>query len=143
MPDILNDFPIKAPIADVFRAVTLPQALDEWWTKRSTGTPMLGAEYALWFGPEYDWRARVTKCSPPTVFEIEMVDAGTDWVGTRIGFELAAAAGATQVRFSHLGWPESNEHYRISCHCWPMYLRILRRYLEHGESVPYEQRLDV
>ena len=23
------------------------------------------------------------------------------------------------------------------------YLRILRRYLEHGESVPYESRLDV
>lgn len=25
-------------------------------------------------------------------------------------------------------------------HCWAMYLRILR---EHGESVPYEKRLDV
>jgi len=24
-----------------------------------------------------------------------------------------------------------------------MYLRILRRHIEHGESVPYEKRLDV
>ncbi len=143
MPDILNDFPIKAPIDDVFRAVTLPKGLDEWWTKQSKGIPILGSAYELWFGPEYDWRARVTKCSPPKAFELEMVGAGTDWVGTRIGFELEAADGGTQVRFYHVGWPESNAHYRISCHCWPMYLRILRRHLEHGESVPYELRLDV
>jgi len=28
-------------------------------------------------------------------------------------------------------------------HCWAMYLRILGRHLEHGESVPFEKRLDV
>lgn len=143
MPDILSDFPIKAPIADVFRAVTMPQGLDEWWTKRSKGIPILGSEYGLGFGREYEWRARVTKCSPPNAFELEMVGAAGDWIGTRIGFELEASGGGTQVRFSHLGWAESSEHYRISCHCWPMYLRILRRHLEHGESVPYEQRLEV
>jgi hypothetical protein len=26
---------------------------------------------------------------------------------------------------------------------WAMYLRVLKRHLEHGESVPYERRLDV
>ena len=35
------------------------------------------------------------------------------------------------------------EFYRVSCNCWAMYLRILRRYLEHGEIVPYDVRLDV
>jgi uncharacterized protein YndB with AHSA1/START domain len=30
----------------------------------------------------------------------------------------------------------------VSCYCWAMYLRVLRRYLEHGERVPYEGRLD-
>jgi hypothetical protein len=28
-------------------------------------------------------------------------------------------------------------------YCWAIYLRVLRRWLEHGERVPYEQRLDV
>jgi len=41
------------------------------------------------------------------------------------------------------GWPAVNEHYRISSYCWAMYLRILQRYLEHNESVPYESRLTV
>ena len=143
MPDILNDFPIKAPIADVFQAVAMPGGLDQWWTKRSTGVPVLATEYELGFGPEYDWRARVTRCAPPTAFEIELTQAGVDWVGTRVGFELHDAWRVTHVRFHHVGWPQANEHYRVSCYCWPMYLRILRRYLEHGESVPYEQRLDV
>ena len=143
MPDILNDFPIKAPIADVFQAVAMPQGLDQWWTKHSAGRPILNTEYELGFGPGFEWRARVTRCSPPTSFEVELTQAGADWVGTRVGFQLEPAGDMTQVRFHHIGWPESNEHFRISCYCWPMYLRILRRYLEHGESVAYEQRLDV
>jgi uncharacterized protein YndB with AHSA1/START domain len=38
---------------------------------------------------------------------------------------------------------KADAHYRVSCYCWAMYLRILKRYLEHGETVPYAKRLDV
>jgi uncharacterized protein YndB with AHSA1/START domain len=143
MPDIYSDFPIKVPAADVFRVVSTPAGLDQWGTKRSAGTPQAGAEYELWFGPEYDWRARVTACAAPRHFEIEITRAGEDWLGTRVGFDITGQGTTCQVRFYHTGWPLSNEHYRVSCYCWPMYLRILRRYLEHGETVPYEQRLEV
>ena len=143
MPDIYSDFPIRVPAADVFRVVSTAAGLDQWWTKRATGTPTVGAEYELWFGPEYDWRARVTACAAPRQFEIEFTRAGADWLGTRVGFDITGQGTTSQVRFHHTGWPQSNEHYRVSCYCWPMYLRILRRYLEHGETVPYEQRLDV
>lgn len=143
MVDILHDFPIKAPINRVFWAVSTPEGLDEWWTKRSKGSPLLGSEYELWFGAEYDWRARVTRCTPDAEFEVEMTHADGDWIGTRVGFHLDAKDQHTWVRFYHTGWPGANEHYRISSCCWAMYLRILRRYLEHGETVPYEDRLDV
>ena len=108
MYDILQDFPIAADPSRVYRAVSDPALLDEWWTIRSSGKPSVGARYDLDFGPGYQWGAVVTK-----------------------------------VRFYHRGWPEANSHYRISCHCWALYLRILRRHIEHGESVPYEKRLDV
>ncbi len=49
----------------------------------------------------------------------------------------------TQVRFEHTGWPVANDHYRISNYCWAMYLRLLKRYVEAGEVVPYEKRLSV
>jgi uncharacterized protein YndB with AHSA1/START domain len=141
--DIYHDFPIKVPVERVYEAVSTPQGLDAWWTKRAAGQPKQGAEYELWFGPNYDWRARVTKSIPPSEFELEITKADADWSGTRVGFRLSGRAGRTQVQFYHTGWPTPNEHWRISCYCWAMYLRVLRRYLEHGEQVPYEQRLEV
>jgi uncharacterized protein YndB with AHSA1/START domain len=143
VPDIVHDFPIDAPINEVFDAVSTPSGLDQWWTKTSAGEPAEGAEYELGFGPGYDWRARVTRCTPRTDFEVEMIDADDDWKGSRVGIHLEERAGKTWVQFWHKGWPIANEHYRISNCCWAMYLRVMRRFLEHGESVPYEDRLDV
>ncbi len=39
--------------------------------------------------------------------------------------------------------PAETAHHRVSCFCWGMYLRILERWLEHGETVPYARRLEV
>jgi uncharacterized protein YndB with AHSA1/START domain len=142
MPDIFHDFIVKAPAQKVFQAISTPQGLDAWWTKRSSGEPRLGAEYELGFGPGYDWRAVVSRCVPGAEFELEMTQAHEDWQGTRVALDLEQKEGFTQVRFLHSGWP-ANEHYRASCYCWAMYLRILKRYVEYGETVPYEQRLDV
>ncbi len=61
----------------------------------------------------------------------------------RLASSWRARSDITQVRFYHRGWPVETEHYRISCYCWAMYLRVMKRYLEHGEIVPYERRLDV
>lgn len=143
MPDILFDFPVNAAPARVFDAVSLPEGLDQWWTEHASGTPAVGNEYVLRFGPDYDWRAEVTQMERPAAFELEIIKADSDWTGTRVGFALRGKEGATNVRFYHRGWPEENEHFRISSFCWAMYLRILRRYLEEGEIIPYERRLDV
>jgi uncharacterized protein YndB with AHSA1/START domain len=143
MPDVLLDLPIRAPIDRVFQAVSTPRGLDCWWTKQSAGSPAEETEFELGFGPEYNWRARVTRCVPNSEFELRMILADDDWTGTFVGFQLEDRNGTTWVKFHHTGWPSANEHFRISSNCWAMYLRILRRYLEHGEQVPYEDRLDV
>jgi len=142
MADIFHDLPIKASVERVFRAVSSPKGLDCWWTKRSKGRPVEGAEYELWFGPQYDWRAKVTRCTPDLELELEFLRADDDWIRTRVGFQLEARSEATWLRFHHTGWPSVNEHFRTSSNCWALYLRILRRNLEIGESVPYERRLD-
>jgi uncharacterized protein YndB with AHSA1/START domain len=142
MPDIFHDFTIKVSPDRVFSAVSKPVGLDAWWTRTSSGLPKEGAEYELNFGPKYIWQARVTKCVAPNEFELEMFNSDPDWNGTRVGFHLTGDK-TTKVSFRHTGWPAANDHWRISCYCWAMYLRILRRHLEHGESVPYEKRLDV
>lgn len=143
MTDILHDFPIKASAAKVFAAVSTPAGLDEWWTRGSTGEPRVGAEYELFFGEPYRWRATVTACVPGEHIAFTIRDSDPDWAGTTISIRLREADGKTHVQFAHTGWPEPNAHYRTSNCCWAAYLRILRRYVEHGERVPYAQRLDV
>jgi uncharacterized protein YndB with AHSA1/START domain len=141
--DILQDFPIRTSPERVFAAISEPALLDAWWTLHSTGHPAVGTIYALDFGPRYQWRAVVEKAVPGVAFELRLTDADADWLGTRVGFELSPAESGTHVRFYHRGWADTGAHYRTSSHCWAMYLRILRRHLEHGESVPYDARLDV
>ena len=143
MADITHDFPVFVPPGRVWEGITTPQGLDQWWSKASRGVPALGNEYVLDFGPGYEWKAVVTACAVERAFELELTDADGDWTSTRVGFALSPIKNGTQVRFHHTGWPEPNDHYRTSSFCWAMYLRILKRWLEHGEIVPYERRLDV
>ena len=143
MPNIYHYFSIQQSPARVFENMVTAQGLDNWWTKSSVVTPEPGGMYLLDFGPGYVWKAMVTQYKPDEVFELEFTEADKDWVGTKVGFTLVAHNGKTTVRFYHAEWPRENEHFRISSYCWAMYLRILKRYLEFGEQVPYEKRLDV
>lgn len=143
MADIFHTFTINASPEEVFHKITLAEGISEWWTKSGTGDPKLGEKYELNFGEGYCWIARVTKYRPFKEFELTMIEAHEDWKSTKVGFELDERAGLTKVNFHHLGWPQENEHYKISCHCWAMYLRVLRRLLEFQEFVPYESRLVV
>ncbi|HMB91307.1 MAG TPA: SRPBCC domain-containing protein [Rhodothermales bacterium] len=144
MADILHDFPIFAPPQQVFEAITSPAGLATWWTTENTaGDPVPGTTYELGFGPSYHWQADVRKSVPASEIEWEFTEADEEWRGTRVGFRLVPGADRTQVHFYHTGWPEATTSYRNSSFCWAMYLRLLKRYVEHGEVVPYNQRLAV
>jgi len=143
MPDIKHSLQIKTSIERVFDGISTPKGLDIWWTKSSAGIPQEGEEYSLFFGPSYEWRAHVFTCNPNRKFELKLSNANEIWTGTIVGFKLAEGDGFTQLDFYHSGWRDEVENYRVSSYCWAMYLRILKRYLEHGETVPYEKRLEV
>jgi len=155
MPDIHHQFPVFAPASEVFDAVASPKGLDAWWTLSSKGEPAEGHVYELFFGEGYNWRGRVTECVPNKAFELEIFDSMPDWEGSRVRFELteevrepaepslsASSAARTEVRFSHAGWQEEDDHYRISSFCWAMYLRLMKKYVEDGTVVDYAKRLD-
>ena len=85
----------------------------------------------------------MVRAGPPREFALEITGADSDWTGTTVAVSLAELDGGTQVRFAHRGWRDQNAHYRTSSFCWAMYLRVLKRFLEHGEVVPYHERLEV
>lgn len=143
MADIFHHFVINAAAEKVFSGISTPQGLDAWWSKHSTGTPALHEKYMLHFGAGYDWPAVVTKFTPNKIFELKIHDAHPDWDNTLVGFVLEYNDGITHVQFYHTGWPQQNDHFKISSYCWAMYLRLLKRYVEFSEVVDYEKRLEV
>ncbi len=142
MADIVHEFTVKAEPERVFAMFATPEGMEKWWTKASGGEYREGGEVRLYFGRDFKWRGRVTRFVPVQMFELEITDAHPDWVGTKVGCALTAEGAGTRVQFYHSGWPEANGHWRVSCFCWAMYLRILRRHVEFGEQVEYERRLE-
>jgi uncharacterized protein YndB with AHSA1/START domain len=143
MADLFHYFPINCSLGKVFDCVSTPRGLDIWWSKSSTGKLAIGETYQFFFGADYNWKAIVSKLVPNKEVELTMTKADSDWMNSKVGFTLTDRNNMTEVHFYHIGWKEDNEHYRISNFCWAMYLRILKRYLEFGEEVPYEDRLNL
>ena len=143
MADIFHHYPIKAPAVKVYHAISTPEGFDIWWSKKASGKPSVGEIYKLYFGEDYNWEAIVTKCISNKEFELTMTKSDDDWKNSKVGFTLIEKPSVTEVHFYHTGWKEPNEHFKISNFCWAMYLRILKRNLEFGEEVEYENRLSV
>ena len=143
MPDIVHEFFVGSTPAAVFAVISTPEGLAQWWTQSSSGRVAKGAEYGLDFGPAHQWVGVVTRCEPYAHFELQITRSDPDWSGTRVGFSLTPEGERrTRVLFRHSGWPAANEHWRVSGYCWAMYLRLMRRHVEHGEFVPYGKRLE-
>jgi uncharacterized protein YndB with AHSA1/START domain len=127
----------------VFDAISTPNGLEKWWAKTTSGKVAIGETFHLFFEPDYNFTAVVSKYTPVKKFELTMQTSDDDWQGSKVGFYLTKKNNITEVQFYHTGWKEDNEHLRISNYCWAMYLRILKRNLEFGEFVQYADRLNV
>jgi uncharacterized protein YndB with AHSA1/START domain len=143
MPDIDHEFSVHASAPQVFAAVATADGLNAWWTLTCKGQPAAGNDYQLGFGAGYDWIGHVTECTENEAIEWQIESGDEDWNGTRVALRLKDTGdGSTAVRFRHSGWPADNGHYRGSTYCWAMYLRLMKRHVEHGETVAYETRLE-
>lgn len=138
--NIYHDFVIKASLKQVFDAVSMPEHLNNWWTKKCTGTPKLNAEYNFYFSPEYDWLGEVITFQPNHAFYIKMTKADPDWEPTSFGFNLEQIDKGVQVRFFHIDWPECNHHFRHSSFSWALLLNGLKNYVENHIIIPFEDR---
>lgn len=137
---IYHDLTIGVTPEAVFTAVTSPEGLNSWWTQRAAGQPKVGANYQFYFGPEYDWRAKVIRYQPQQLIYFEMGRSDEDWEGTQLRFQVIPKDGKTLTRLEHVGWNSNNDHFRRTSYCWAIYLKGLKRYLEEGIVLPFEER---
>lgn len=138
---IYHDLKIKGAASDIIQAITLPEAINGWWTKKCTGRLGLGESYNFYFSEDYDWYATVVEYIPEKKVAFDMTICSPDWMGTRFSFEiLEELPQGRLVRFEHVGWRAVTDHFRVSSYCWVSYLNNLKRLVEQGERTSYQEK---
>lgn len=140
MPDIFHNVYIHESPEKVFHAISKGEEIEKWWTKRSSGKAIVGEVFNLYFSDDYDWKAKLISVAENEKCKWQMLKADKDWIHTRFGFQLFKRNNITLAEFSHVGWPEINEHYKRSNYCWAMYLQLLKWYVETGNTTIFEER---
>jgi len=137
---IYHDLIIDAQVSKVFKSVTDPEHLVNWWPYKCTGFAAKGEAYNFYFSPEYDWFAEVIQLIPDTAFYVKMTKSDDDWNPTTFGFDMHQIGTKVQLEFWHVGWPECNRHFRNSPFCCAILLNGLKNYIEKGIIVPFQDR---
>ena len=131
---------IKAKPSIVYEAVSQAKHLNNWWTLESESKAVLGEDFRLYFGPEYDWLAVVQNANQANAFEVKMKRTMKDWEATSFGFKLEPKDENTQVSFYHRGWETDGYHFQNTSYCWALLLKGLKDYVEKGIIIPFEKR---
>ncbi|WP_299110793.1 SRPBCC domain-containing protein [uncultured Winogradskyella sp.] len=137
---IYFNFIIKSDRETVYKAVSQPEYLVNWWPLKCSGIPKKGELYNFNFTDTYDWYAEVKSCEQNDHISYKMIKSDADWNPTTLGFKLKKKEKGTCLNFFHKDWPELNNHFKHSSFCWAMLLKGLKDYLEKGIIVPFEDR---
>lgn len=138
MADIIHRVGIKAPVSDVFAAVSTVDGVAGWWTKETTGT---GNEIDVRFltpsGKELGGMAmEVTEVEPNRKVQWRFKTGPEEWLGTDATFDLYQDGENTILLFGHRNWREPVE---FMAHCsmkWATFMLSLKELVETGRGKP-------
>ena len=92
MEKIYHYLIIKAPVSNVFEAITTINGLKSWWTTDTSGNPLVHGEIRFGFGSGYDLMT-VIASEKNKLVTWEVIQSsfpqGVEWIDTQILFELS------------------------------------------------------
>jgi uncharacterized protein YndB with AHSA1/START domain len=141
MVDIVHRVGIKAPVSQVYAALSTIDGLAGWWTRSTTGRSQVGEVIAFRFHTETGeeiggFDMDVLDLVPDQKVRWRVEAGPAEWLGTEIEFLLSRQDDHTIVRFGHRKWREEVE---FTAHCstkWATFLLSLRDLVETGEGKP-------
>ena len=138
--DILHRVGIKAPLDEVYKALTTHEGLAAWWTNNTQGDSKVGAVLRFRFsagGVEIGgFDMKVLELRPSTRVLWQVVEGPEEWVGTKISFDLRQEGEYAIVLFKHQGWKEPVEFMHHCSTKWATFLLSLKSLLETGNGAP-------
>jgi uncharacterized protein YndB with AHSA1/START domain len=149
---IEREIHIEATPEVVYRVISTPEHLREWWPDEAELEPVPGGAGVITFGDSSTPDAKVerltvTEADPPRRFSFRWVyDVGEPAGSERsllVTFELAASGAGTLLRFTESGFREKGweaavleEHYRDHVAGWDHFLPRLVAYATRLVSTP-------
>ena len=139
--DILHRVGIKAPLDEVYKALTTHEGLAAWWTNNTQGDSKVGAVLRFRFsagGVEIGgFDMKVLELRPSTRVLWQVVEGPEEWVGTKISFDLRQEGEYTIVLFKHQGWKEPVEFMHHCSTKWATFLLSMKSLIETGKGAPH------
>jgi uncharacterized protein YndB with AHSA1/START domain len=137
MVDILHKVGIKASSQnDVYKALTTVEGLAGWWTNNTRGESKVGGVLQFRFHAG-GIDMRVLELHPGKRVLWQVIDGPTEWIGTKVSFELKQEGDWTIVLFKHQGWKEPVEFMHHCSTKWGVFLLSLKSLLETGKGAPH------
>jgi uncharacterized protein YndB with AHSA1/START domain len=141
MLDILHKVGIKASSQnDVYKALTTLEGLAGWWTNNTRGESKVGAVLQFRFHAG-GIDMRVLELHPGKRVLWQVIDGPTEWIGTKVSFELKQEGDWTIVLFKHQGWKEPVEFMHHCSTKWGVFLLSLKSLLETGKGAPWPNEI--
>ncbi|HKY73221.1 MAG TPA: SRPBCC domain-containing protein [Nitrospira sp.] len=141
MADINHRVGIKAPLSQVYAAVSTVEGVAGWWTRQTSGSSTVGGTIGVRFhspdGKEIgSMKMEVLTLDPNKTVQWRVISGPEEWVGTDVVFNLSQDGEYTIVLFGHKHWREANE---FMAHCsmkWAIFMLSLKELVETGKGRP-------
>jgi hypothetical protein len=143
MVDILHMVGVKSPSTDrVYKALSTIDGLASWWTTDTRGESKIGGRVRFNF-EKGSFDMKVLELEPPKRVLWEVVDGPSEWVGTKISFDLQQDGDYAVVMFKHQGWREPSGFMHHCSTKWASFLFSLKALVEKGQGAPHPQDVRV
>jgi hypothetical protein len=127
---------------EVFKAVTNVRG---WWSEEIDGnTEKLDDEFRYHYKDVHSCAMKLIEVVPDqkVVWHVlennfNFIKDKTEWIDTKISFEIAEQDGKTQLRFAHLGLVPQYECFDVCSNAWTDYItNSLRNLIVTGKGNP-------
>lgn len=148
-PGFTTTIAVSQSPKEVFAAVTDVRG---WWSENIEGsTDLLNAEFLYHYKDVHICKLRIVELVPDKKVVWHVVNNHfnftkdkSEWVDTRIIFEISTKDGRTEMRFTHDGLVPAYECYDVCYDAWTSYIQgSLKNLIETGQGKPNTKEHDL
>jgi len=141
-PNYTITFQVSQSPEHVFKAINNPRG---WWSEQIEGpTNKLDALFSYHYKDVHRCKLKIIEFFPGKKVvwlvlenEFNFTKDKSEWVGTKINFDISQKNGKTQLTFTHSGLVPAYECYDICSDAWANYIMgSLKRLIETGQGKP-------